>query len=101
MLSQPFCILHHHFSTICCSSLCRDAEARIFLYENFLTDEECDHIIKLAEPTMQRSGVVETQTGQHKVDKVRTSKGTFLRRAHDPVISGIEERVRLCWLPFC
>ncbi len=39
--------------------------------------------------------VVETQTGKHKVDKVRTSKGTFLRRGHDAVIANIEERVRL------
>eukprot|EP00887_Chlorella_sp_A99_P000185 scaffold13.g185.t1 len=68
-------------------------DARIFLYHNFLSDEECDHIMKLAEPSLQRSGVVETSTGQQKVDRVRTSKGTFLSRGHDPVISDIEQRI--------
>ena len=31
-------------------------DARIFFYHNFLSDEECAHIISLAEPTLQRSG---------------------------------------------
>ncbi|EFN59988.1 hypothetical protein CHLNCDRAFT_49444 [Chlorella variabilis] len=68
-------------------------DARIFLYHNFLTDEECDHIIKLAEPTMARSGVVETDSGKSKIDNVRTSKGTFLNRGHDSVIADIEARI--------
>ena len=46
-------------------------------------------------PLCSICSVVETQTGKHKVDKVRTSKGTFLRRGHDAVIANIEERVRL------
>ena len=31
-------------------------DARIFLYHNFLSEEECDHVISLATPTMERSG---------------------------------------------
>lgn len=68
-------------------------EGRIFLYHNFLSDEECDHIIKLAEPKLERSGVVDTQTGKEDVSNVRTSKGMFLQRGHDPVIAGIEARI--------
>ncbi|PSC75580.1 putative prolyl 4-hydroxylase 4 [Micractinium conductrix] len=68
-------------------------DARIFLYHNFLSDEECDHIMKLAAPSLQRSGVVETGSGVQKVDKVRTSKGMFLRRGHDPIIADIEARI--------
>lgn len=68
-------------------------DARIFLYHNFLTDEECDHIKGLAAPSLARSGVVETNTGTSKIDSVRTSKGMFLRRGQDPIISAIEERI--------
>lgn len=31
-------------------------DARIFLYHNFLTPEECEHIKSLAEPQLHRSG---------------------------------------------
>lgn len=39
------------------------APARIFLYECFLSDAECDHIIALAEPHLHRSGCA----GGHRV----------------------------------
>jgi len=69
-----------------------DAEARIFMFENFYTDEECDHIIKLSETHMERSGVV-AQKGNSEISDIRTSSGVFLRRGQDEVIRGIEERV--------
>ncbi|KAL4432155.1 hypothetical protein ABPG77_005917 [Micractinium sp. CCAP 211/92] len=68
-------------------------DARIFLYRSFLSPEECEHIMKLAEPSMARSGVVDTSTGDSKVDNARTSKGTFLQRGHDSVIADIEARI--------
>ncbi|PRW56888.1 putative prolyl 4-hydroxylase 4 [Chlorella sorokiniana] len=68
-------------------------EARIFLYSRMLNDSECDHIIKLAEPHLMRSGVVDTTTGKESVDNVRTSKGMFLARSQDPVIASIEQRI--------
>ncbi|PSC72393.1 2-C-methyl-D-erythritol 4-phosphate chloroplastic [Micractinium conductrix] len=68
-------------------------EGRIFLYHNFLTDEECDHIVRLAEPHLERPGVVETETGKEDISNVRTSKGMFLERGQDPIIAGIEARI--------
>ncbi|KAI7841722.1 hypothetical protein COHA_004588 [Chlorella ohadii] len=68
-------------------------EARIFLYSRMLNDSECDHIIKLAEPHLMRSGVVDTSTGKEAVDNVRTSKGMFLARGQDPIIASIEQRI--------
>lgn len=50
--------------------------------------EECDHIIALAEPRLQRSGVNDPKTGRIRYAGVRTSSGTFLRRAEDPIIAG-------------
>ncbi|KAI7835432.1 hypothetical protein COHA_010678, partial [Chlorella ohadii] len=70
-----------------------DAEARIFLFHNFLTDAECDHIIGLAKPKMERSGVVDTKTGNSDISDIRTSSGTFLERGQDDVVAGIEERI--------
>ncbi|PRW32905.1 Prolyl 4-hydroxylase subunit alpha-2 isoform A [Chlorella sorokiniana] len=70
-----------------------DAEARIFLFHNFLTEAECDHIVGLAKPKMERSGVVDTKTGNSDISDIRTSSGTFLERGQDDVIAGIEERI--------
>lgn len=68
-------------------------EARIFLFEHFLTDAECDHIIALASSRMERSGVVDQQTGGGFIAEVRTSSGAFLDRAEDSIIAGIEKRI--------
>jgi hypothetical protein len=54
--------------------------------------EECDHIVGLAKPRMDRSGVVDTTTGTSKIDDIRTSTGTFLQRGEDAIIAGG------CWL---
>jgi hypothetical protein len=92
------------------------ADARIFLFENFLSDgnstylqvslpaksscpardrpllwtgpvaEECDHIISLAKPRMERSGVMEDHSTT--INDYRTSSGTFLDRGEDPIIAG-------------
>ena len=51
--------------------------------------EECDHIISIAQPRMDRSGVVDTSTGKSKIDDIRTSTGTFLQRGEDPIIAGV------------
>lgn len=50
--------------------------------------EECDHIIALSKPRMERSGVVDTNSGRSEISEIRTSSGTFLERGEDPVIAG-------------
>eukprot|EP00884_Botryococcus_braunii_P009280 jgi/Botrbrau1/18353/Bobra.0179s0078.1 len=70
-----------------------NAEARIFLYHNFLAPEEADHIISLAAPALTRSDVVDTDTGKEVESQVRTSRGTFLSRGQDKVVKDIEERI--------
>lgn len=68
-------------------------EPRAFVYHNFLSDEECEHLINLAKPGMVPSTVVDSATGRSKDSRVRTSSGTFLARGHDEVISGMEKRI--------
>ena len=108
-----------------------DADARIFLYEHFLTDgmaitlafrlarvlepiapgcmeaihslimikalplhcvEEADHIVKISEKRLERSGVVSTDGGSEE-SGIRTSFGVFLERQEDEVIKRVEERI--------
>lgn len=61
-------------------------------YENFFTDEECDHIVQMSERRLMRSGVVATQGGSE-ISDIRTSSGVFLDRGEDEVIRRIEERI--------
>ncbi|KAK1553558.1 hypothetical protein Q3G72_000403 [Acer saccharum] len=68
-------------------------EPRAFVYHNFLSKEECEHLINLATPHMAKSTVVDSKTGQSKDSRVRTSSGMFLKRGQDKIISNIEKRI--------
>jgi hypothetical protein len=65
---------------------------RAFLYHNFISADEADHMVKLAKPYMKRSTVVGSD-GSSVLDQIRTSYGTFLQRLQDPIIAAIEDRV--------
>ncbi|KAK8946260.1 hypothetical protein KSP40_PGU006726 [Platanthera guangdongensis] len=68
-------------------------EPRAFVYHSFLSKEECNYLIELAKPNMEKSTVVDSATGQSKDSRVRTSSGTFLRRGRDKMIRSIEKRL--------
>ncbi|KAI4386835.1 hypothetical protein MLD38_004733 [Melastoma candidum] len=68
-------------------------EPRAFVYHNFLSEEECQHLINLGKPYMKKSSVVDSTTGNSKDSRVRTSLGTFLTRGQDKVVRGIEKRI--------
>lgn len=70
-----------------------DEDARIFLWRAFLTPEECDFIRMKAEKRLERSGVVDSKTGESQLSDVRTSEGMFFNRAEDAVIESIERRL--------
>ncbi|XP_074581597.1 putative prolyl 4-hydroxylase 3 [Curcuma longa] len=68
-------------------------EPRAFLYHNFMSQKECEYLIELAKPHMQKSTVVDSVTGRSKDSRVRTSAGMFLRRGQDKIIRTIEKRI--------
>ncbi|KAL6993387.1 procollagen-proline 4-dioxygenase [Sarracenia purpurea var. burkii] len=68
-------------------------EPRAFIYHNFLSKDECEYLINLAKPHMQKSSVVDSATGKSKDSRVRTSSGTFLSRGRDKIIRNIEKRI--------
>ncbi|MFS8010333.1 putative procollagen-proline 4-dioxygenase [Helianthus anomalus] len=57
------------------------------------SQEECDHLINTAKPHMKKSTVVDSETGQSKDSRVRTSSGTFLSRGQDETVRAIEKRI--------
>ncbi|OAY76723.1 putative prolyl 4-hydroxylase 3 [Ananas comosus] len=68
-------------------------EPRAFVYHNFLSKDECEYLIELAKPRMEKSTVVDSATGQSKDSRVRTSSGMFFRRGQDKIIRNIEKRI--------
>ncbi|KAJ3674578.1 hypothetical protein LUZ60_005194 [Juncus effusus] len=66
---------------------------RAFLYKGFLSDEECDHLIKLAKEKLAKSMVADNESGKSLMSEVRTSSGMFLSKKQDKIIARIEERI--------
>lgn len=68
---------------------------RAFLYHNFLTDDECEHLKDLARSRLTKSSVVDSNTGKSVDSTVRTSSGTFLGKQYDEVVAKIEKRLSM------
>lgn len=66
---------------------------RAFLYQNFLTEDECEHLIALGEKKLERSTVVGSKGKEGDVHSARTSFGTFITRRLTPTLSAVEDRV--------
>jgi hypothetical protein len=74
---------------------------RAFHLHNIMTDAECDEVLELARTRVRRSTVVDSTTGESKVDPIRTSEQCFLNRGHFPIVSVIEKRLeRYTMLPW-
>ncbi|KAL6581837.1 putative prolyl 4-hydroxylase 4 [Orobanche minor] len=80
-------------------------ETQAFVYEGFLTDEECNHLISLAKSELKRSAVADNLSGKSMLSEVRTSSGMFIPKGktgylkmctfctQDPIVSGIEDKI--------
>lgn len=72
----------------------------IFYLRKLLDQGECDAIIELSSSRIQRSTVVDPQSGDPVPDPRRSSQGTFFEAAVNPLIAAVEARLaRLCGLP--
>jgi len=60
--------------------------------EGILTPDECDELITLARPRMQRALTVDSE-GKHQVDQARTSEGMFFTLGELPLVDRIERRL--------
>jgi prolyl 4-hydroxylase len=67
---------------------------RIFLLKGFLSGKECDYIIKLAQPNLIASQVVDEQNAGEATDRRRTSRGFFLsKHRNDRILNRIEKHI--------
>ena len=60
--------------------------------ENILSGQECDELIELARPRLQRALTVDSE-GRHQVDQRRTSEGMFFTLNEVPLVGRIEQRL--------
>ena len=65
---------------------------KAYLFRNFLTEDECDHLMKLAKAELAPSTVVGSG-GTSVPSTIRTSAGMFLRKAADKTLEDIEYRI--------
>jgi prolyl 4-hydroxylase len=67
-----------------------------WVFESFLTPEECDYLVEAARPLLQESVVVDPASGEMRPHPVRTSDGAmFPWVSEDLVISAINRRIAL------
>ena len=69
---------------------CIDNNPTILRLVDLLSDEECDHLINIADTRFSRSMAATDESNFH---ESRTSSSAFLTRSEDPVIKKIEERL--------
>ena len=63
-----------------------------FVADDFLSAEECDQLVALATPEVERSTVVGS-SGTPETDNIRTSFGMFIMRKQDEVVARVDARV--------
>jgi prolyl 4-hydroxylase len=66
---------------------------RIVLFGDLLSPEECEEMIRLSQPKLTRSTVVNSDTGAYDVHAARTSSGTHFARGENELIKRLEARI--------
>jgi prolyl 4-hydroxylase len=66
---------------------------RVIVFGGLLTDTECDELMALSRPRLERSKTVDNATGGDEVNASRTSDGMFFERGETALISRIEARI--------
>ncbi len=68
-------------------------DPRVVVFGGFLSHDECDALVALAQPRLARSETVDNDTGGSEVNEARTSQGMFFMRGEGELISRIEARI--------
>jgi prolyl 4-hydroxylase len=78
----------------------RMAQPVVAIFDNVLSAEECDELIRLSRIKLQRSTIVDPQTGIHTVIEDRSSYGTFFALNETAFIAQLDRRIaQLMHLP--
>jgi prolyl 4-hydroxylase len=65
----------------------------IAILENVLTAAECDELIALSKPKLERSRIVDHKTGAEEVMELRSSYGTYFLRGENKLVQRLERRL--------
>jgi len=71
----------------------RVAQPVLALFENVLSAEECDELVRLSRIKLKRSTIVDPRTGQEAVIPDRSSDGTFFTLNENPFIARLDRRI--------
>lgn len=66
---------------------------RVILFGNVFSKEECEHLIELSKPKLDRSTTVDDNTGKAEYHQHRTSSGTFFHLNENPFIATLDKRI--------
>lgn len=66
---------------------------RVVVFGGLLSDAECEGLMALAAPRLQRSETVDNDSGGSAVNAARTSEGMFFERGEADLIRTIERRI--------
>jgi prolyl 4-hydroxylase len=66
---------------------------RVVVFNNLLSEKECDELIALSEPKLSRSTTVNSSTGTFEVHDARTSEGTYFMLGENELCQRIERRI--------
>lgn len=69
------------------------SDPNVALLEALLSPAECAELIELSRGKLQRSEVVNRETGDFEINQVRTSEGTHFARGETDTIARIEQRI--------
>lgn len=66
---------------------------RVVVFNNLLSEQECDELIALSELKLSRSTTVNSSTGAFEVHEARTSEGTYFLLGENELCQRIERRI--------
>jgi prolyl 4-hydroxylase len=71
----------------------RVAQPVIAVLDNFMSEEECDELVRLSLVKLKRSAIVDPQSGEEKVIDDRSSYGTFFLLNETDFIAKLDRRI--------
>jgi prolyl 4-hydroxylase len=84
-------IIHAHDRAI--HSVLRVEQPQLILFGNVLSAEECDRVIELSEDKLQRSTIIDPETGRPESIENRSSEGTEFQLSETPFIDRLDRRI--------
>lgn len=88
---SPDRIIYAHDRAI--YSVLRVERPQLILFGNVLSAEECDQVIELSEGKLQRSTIVDPDTGRPEIVKNRSSESTSFQLSETPLIDRLDRRI--------